>query len=75
LKPTPTMSRQKRERYAQWLRMSGVENPSNELINQTQKRALLQIHKAEGKARRQKLTLIALALCSLAFFIYIWFKL
>jgi hypothetical protein len=75
LKPTPTMSPQKRERYAAWLRKTGVENPSNELIDQTQKRALLQIHQAEGKARRQKLTLIALVFCSLVSAIYIWFKL
>jgi hypothetical protein len=75
LKPSVTMTPQKRERYAQWLRNAGVENPSNELINQTQKRALLQIDKAKDKARRDKLKLIALTLCSLAFAIYIWFKL
>jgi hypothetical protein len=75
LKPTPTMTPQKRERYAQWLRKTGVENPSNELINQTQKRALLQIHQAEGKAQRYKLKLIALTLFSIASAIYIWFKL
>jgi hypothetical protein len=69
------MSPQKRERYAQWLRNSGVENPSNELINQTQKRALSQIHKAEGKARSQNFKLIALVLCSLALLMFIWFKL
>ena len=74
LKSSPTMTPQKRERYAEWLRKTGVENPSNELISQTQKRALLQIDKAEGKARRQKLKLIALTLCSLALAIYIWFK-
>ena len=68
------MTPQKRERYAEWLRRAGVENPSDELINQTQKRALLQIHEAGGKARRQKLKLIALALCSLAIAVYIWFK-
>jgi hypothetical protein len=75
LKPTATMTPQKRERYAEWLRKTGVENPSNELINQTQERALLQIEKTEEKARRDKLKLIALTLCSLAVAVYVWFKL
>jgi hypothetical protein len=75
LKPTATMTPQKRERYAEWLRKAGVENPSNELINQTQKRALLHIDKAKEKARRDKFKLIALTLCSLAFAVYVWFKL
>jgi len=74
LKPSATMTPQKRERYAQWLRNSGVEHPSDELINQTQKRALSQIDEAKDKARRYNLKLIALILCSLAAGVYLWLK-
>jgi len=74
LKDSATMSPQKRERYAEWLRKSGVEHPSDELINQTQKRALLQIDKAKEKARRYNLKLVAFILCSLAVAVYVWLK-
>jgi hypothetical protein len=75
LKNGATMSPQKRERYAEWLRNTGVEHPSDELINQTQKRALLQIHKAEQKARRHKFKLIVFTLGCLAAAVYVWLKL
>jgi len=74
LKDSPTMTPQKRERYAQWLRKTGVEHPSDELINQTQKRALLQIANAKAKALRHNVKLIAFILCSLAVTVYVWFK-
>ncbi len=78
-KPLPkngaTMSPQKRERYAQWLRNTGVEHPSDELINKTRERALLQIDAAKEKARRYNLKLVALILFSLVIGVYLWFKL
>jgi hypothetical protein len=78
-KPLPkngtTMSPQKRERYAQWLRNTGVEHPSDELINKTRERALRQIDEAKEKARRYILKLVALILFSLAIGVYLWFKL
>jgi hypothetical protein len=43
------MTPEKRERYAQWLRNSGVEHPSDELIDKTRERAPLQIDQAKGK--------------------------
>ncbi len=70
-----TMTPQKRERYVQWLRTSGVENPSDELINQTQKRALLQISKARDKVLRRNVKLVAIIVCCLVVTICIWFKL
>jgi hypothetical protein len=69
------MSPQKRERYAQWLRDTGVENPSNELIDRTRERALLQIDDAKGKARRYKMKVVALVCCSLIVAVYVWLKL
>jgi len=78
-KPLPkngrTMSPQKRERYAQWLRNTGVEHPSDDLINKTRERALRQIDEAKEKARRYILKLVALILFSLAIGVYLWFKL
>jgi len=78
-KPLPkngtAMSPQKRERYAQWLRNTGVEHPSDELINKTRERALRQIDEAKEKARRYILKLVALILFSLAIGVYLWFKL
>lgn len=70
-----TMTPQKRERYAQWLRTSGVEHPSDELINQTQKRALLQIANAKDKVLRRNVKLIAIIFCCLVVTVCIWFKL
>ena len=75
MKDSATMTPQKRERYAEWLRKTGVEHPSDELINQTQKRALLQIGQAKDKARRYNAKLIALILGFLALAVYIWLKL
>ena len=78
-KPLPkngtAMSPQKRERYAQWLRNTGVEHPSDELINKTRERALRQIDAAKEKARRYNLKLIALIPFFLAIIVYLWFKL
>lgn len=75
MKASAPMTPQKRERYAEWLRKSGVEHPSDELINQTQQRALVEIGNAKDKARRYNLKLIALILCSLAVAVYILYKL
>ena len=69
------MTPEKRERYAQWLRDSGVEHPSDELIDKTRERALLQIDDAKKKARRYKLSMVALILSSLVVAVYVWVKL
>jgi hypothetical protein len=69
------MTPEKRERYAQWLRNSGVEHPSDELIDKTRERALLQIDQAEEKTRRYKLKMIALILSSLVVVVYVWVRL
>ncbi len=74
MKDSATMTPQKRERYAEWLRKTGVEHPSDELISQTQKRALLQIDKAKEKARRYNVKLVAFILCSLAVAVYVWLR-
>jgi len=75
LKDSATMTPQKRERYAEWLRNAGVEHPSDELIHQTQKRALLQIDKTKEKARRHSVKLIVFIVCSLAVVVYVLLKL
>ena len=69
------MSSQKRERYAQWLRHTGVEHPSDELIDQTRKRALLQIDEAKKKARRYQMKVATLVFCSLIVAVYVWLRL
>lgn len=69
------MTPEKRERYAQWLRNSGVEHPSDELIDKTRERALLQIDQAKEKTRRYKLKMIALILSSLVVVAYVWVRL
>jgi hypothetical protein len=69
------MTPEKRERYAQWLRNSGVEHPSDELIDKTRERALLQIDQAKEKTRRYKLKVIALILSSLVVVVYAWVRL
>jgi len=75
MKASATMTPQKRARYAEWLRKSGVEHPSDELINQTQKRALVEIGHAKDKARRYSVKLIVLIFCALAVAVYILYKL
>ena len=69
------MTPEKRERYAQWLRNTGVEHPSDELIDKTRERALLQIDDAKDKARRYKLKLVALIFGSLVAAVCVWLKL
>jgi hypothetical protein len=69
------MTRDKRERYAQWLRNAGVEHPSDELIDKTRERALLQIGDAKNKARQHKLKLVVLILGSLVAAVCVWLKL
>jgi hypothetical protein len=69
------MTSDKRERYAQWLRNTGVEHPSDELIGKTRERALSQIDDAQDKARRYKLRLVALILGFLAVAVCVWLKL
>jgi hypothetical protein len=69
------MTRDKRERYAQWLRNTGVEHPSDELIDKTRERALLQIDDAKDKARRYKVRLVALILGSLVVAVCVWLRL
>jgi hypothetical protein len=68
------MTPQKREQYAEWLRNTGVEHPSDELIDKTRERALLQIDNAKEKARRYNLTLVALILGSLVLAICVWLR-
>lgn len=50
MKSITTMSPHKRERYAQWLRNTGVEHPSDKLIDKTREPALLRIDEAKKKA-------------------------
>jgi hypothetical protein len=74
-KNSTTMSFQKRERYAQWLRDTGVEHPSEELIDRTRERALSQIDDAKGKACRYKMKVAALVFCSLIVAVCVWLRL
>jgi hypothetical protein len=69
------MTRDKRERYAQWLRNTGIEHPSDELIDKTRERALLQIDNAKDQARGYKRRLVALILASLVAVLCVWLKL
>jgi hypothetical protein len=69
------MTPEKRERYAQWLRNTGVEHPSDELIDKTRGRALLQIDDAKEKARRYRIKVAVLAICSLIVAVCVWFRL
>jgi hypothetical protein len=69
------MTRDKRERYAQWLRNTGIEHPSDELIDKTRERALLQIDNAKDQARGYKSRLVALILASLVAVLCVWLKL
>jgi hypothetical protein len=72
MRSSATISPQKRERYAQWLRNAGVEHPSDELIDRTRDRALLQIGNAKDKTRRSRLALAVLIFCSLVLAVYVW---
>ncbi|MGA2374063.1 MAG: hypothetical protein ABSF72_00980 [Candidatus Sulfotelmatobacter sp.] len=75
MKSSTTMTPDKRERYAQWLRNTGVEHPSDELIDKTRERALLQIDDAKDKARDYKVKLVAVILGSLVVAVCVWLKL
>jgi hypothetical protein len=75
LNSNATMTPEKRERYAQWLRDTGVEHPSDELIDRTRERALLQIDDAKGKAHRYKMKVGALISGCLLIVGYLWLKL
>ena len=68
------MTLEQRERYAQWLRATGVGHPSDELINRTRKRALLQIDTAKEQEQRRNLKLVALISCCLLLVAYLWVK-
>jgi hypothetical protein len=69
------MTPEKRERYAQWLRNTGVEHPSDELIDKTRERALSQIDAAKETKRRNNLKLVVLICCCVVVAVYGWFKL
>ena len=69
------MTSDKRERYAQWLRNTGVEHPSDELIDKTQKRALLEIDAANDKKKQHTVKVIALACLSLIVAVCVWLRL
>jgi hypothetical protein len=75
LKSSVTITSEKRERYAQWLRDTGVEHPSDELIDRTRQRALLQIDAAKKRKRRNNLKLVALISGCLLIVAYLWLKL
>jgi hypothetical protein len=70
-----TMSPQKRERYAQWLRNKEVEHPSDELIDKTRERALSDIDTAKEQKRRNSLKLAVLISGCLLLVAYLWIKL
>ena len=69
------MTSDKRERYAQWLRNTGVEHPSDELIDKTKKRALLEIDAANDKKKQHTVKVIALACLSLIVAVCVWLRL
>jgi hypothetical protein len=71
---SPTLTPEKRERYAHWLRNTGVEHPSDELIDKTRKEALSQMGEAKEKARRYKLRLAAVVFGSLVAAVRLWVK-
>ena len=70
-----SMTPEKRERYAQWLRATGVERPSDDLIDRTRARALSEIDTAKEQKRRNNLKLIALMSCCLLIAAYLCLKL
>jgi hypothetical protein len=75
MKSSTPMSPQKRERYAQWLRDTGIDHPSDELIDKTRERALLSIDDTTKKAHRSKLKLVAFICCCLALALCGWLRL
>jgi hypothetical protein len=72
---TAMMTPEKRERYAQWLRNTGVEHPSDELIDKTRERALSQIDAAQEKKKQFNLKVFAFIFLFLAIGVYMWLKL
>jgi hypothetical protein len=72
---TAMMTPAKRERYAQWLRNTGVEHPSDELIDKTRERALSQIDAAKEKKKQFNLKVFAFIFLFLAIGVYMWLKL
>jgi hypothetical protein len=68
------MTPEKRERYAQWLRDTGVQHPSDELIDRTRARALSQIDTDKEQKRRNNLKLGALVFCLLAAAACLWVR-
>jgi len=68
------MTPEKRERYAQWLRNTGVEHPSDELIDKTQQLALGQISTANEKKKQFNLKVIALVFLSLIIVVCVWLR-
>jgi hypothetical protein len=72
---TAMMTPEKRERYAQWLRNTGVEHPSDELIDKTRERALSQIDAAQEKKKQSNLKVFAFIFLFLAIGVYMWLKL
>jgi len=74
LKSSVTITPEKRERYAQWLRNTGVEYPSDELIDRTRKRALSQIDAAKETKRRKNLKLVILIFCCVVVALCLWVK-
>jgi hypothetical protein len=71
---TAMMTPEKRERYVQWLRNTGVEHPSDELIDKTRERALSQIDAAKEKKRQYSLRVVACIFFSLVIGVYMWLK-
>jgi len=69
------MTPEKRERYAQRLRDTGVEYPSDKLIDKTRERALSQIDTAKEQKRRNNLKLVALVFCLLIAAACVWVRL
>jgi hypothetical protein len=75
LNSNATMTPEKRERYARWLRDTGVEHPSDELIDRTRERALSLIDTAKEQKRRNNLKLVTLLFCLLVAAACVWVRL
>jgi hypothetical protein len=72
---TAMMTPEKRERYVQWLRNTGVEHPSDQLIDKTRERALSQIDAAKEEKKQFNLKVFAFIFLFLAIGVYVWLKL